>query len=89
MPGHVAQISARASTKGYVQTGAHARARCPGTKSEQGRNQEFGFHVNSLFCLLSRAPAPAATYDARADREISRLRQTANGRFAFTFPENT
>ena len=29
MPGHGAQISARAPTKGYIQTGAHARARCP------------------------------------------------------------
>ena len=29
MPWHGAQISARAPTKGYIQTGAHARARCP------------------------------------------------------------
>ena len=29
MPGHGAQISARAPTKGYIQTGAHARARFP------------------------------------------------------------
>ena len=28
MPGHGAQISARATTKGYIQTGTHARARC-------------------------------------------------------------
>ena len=36
VPGHGAQISARGPTKGYVQTGTHARAPCPGTKSEQG-----------------------------------------------------
>ena len=29
MPWHGAQISARAPTKGYIQTGTHARARCP------------------------------------------------------------
>ena len=29
MPGHGAQISGRAPTKGYIQTSAHARARCP------------------------------------------------------------
>ena len=38
MPEHGAQICAEPPTKGYVQTGthAHARARAPGTKSEQG-----------------------------------------------------
>ena len=36
VPGHGAQISARAPTKGYVQTGARARAPCLDTKSEQG-----------------------------------------------------
>ena len=36
VPGHGAQISTRGPTKGYVQTGTHARAPCPGTKSEQG-----------------------------------------------------
>ena len=35
MPGHGAQISARAPTEGYVQTGAHARAGTR-TKFEQG-----------------------------------------------------
>ena len=29
VPGHGAQISARAPTKGYIQTGTHALARCP------------------------------------------------------------
>ena len=29
VPGHGAQISARAATKGYVQTGARSRERCP------------------------------------------------------------
>ena len=36
LPGHGAQISARAPTKGYVQTGARALALPPGTKSERG-----------------------------------------------------
>ena len=36
VPGHGAQISARAPTKGYVQTGARARALAMGTKSGRG-----------------------------------------------------
>ena len=36
MSGHSAQISARAPTKGHVQTGARAREPCPATKSERG-----------------------------------------------------
>ena len=38
VPGHAAQISARAPTKGYVQTVARARAPCQGTKSERGHS---------------------------------------------------
>ena len=36
VPWHGSQICARAPTEGYVQTGAHAQAQSPGTKSEQG-----------------------------------------------------
>ena len=36
VPGHGAQICARAPTKGFVQTGAQARALGMNTKSEQG-----------------------------------------------------
>ena len=46
VPGPGAQISARATTKGYVQTGACARAPGTGTKSEQGfslRQKRFSF----------------------------------------------
>ena len=34
VPGHDAKICARAPTKGYFQTGAHARARAPRARSE-------------------------------------------------------
>ena len=40
VPGHVAQISARAPTKGYVQTSARAQAPGRGTKSEQGLSND-------------------------------------------------
>ena len=36
MPGHDAQINARAPTKGYVQTGTRTRCPSKGTKSERG-----------------------------------------------------
>ena len=39
VPGHGAQISARALRKGCVQTGARARASRPGIKSERAKNK--------------------------------------------------
>ena len=44
MPGHGAQISARAQTKGYIQTGA--RTRC-GHQSEQGLRNPYRLTLSS------------------------------------------
>ena len=56
---HGAKISARAPTKGHVQTGARALAPCLGTKSERDLSRHGScilfkyIHTNENKCLAS------------------------------------